>query len=145
MAAAPTSSKWKRFARLGGLVGRVGTSMVAGRIRGLGNAEAAREYQRQALIAHAQEIARTLGEMKGAAMKVGQMLSLHEGLLPPEVAEVLRVLQKEATRAPAEVMRFEVEGSLGGKIEDLFADFESEAAAWARCTSRASRTVVAWP
>ena len=60
-------------------------------------------------------------------MKVGQMLSLHEGMLPPEVAEVLRVLQKEAPRVPSEVMRFEVEGALGAKIEDLFADFDEEA------------------
>jgi predicted unusual protein kinase regulating ubiquinone biosynthesis (AarF/ABC1/UbiB family) len=65
--------------------------------------------------------------MKGAAMKVGQMLSLHEGMLPPEVAEVLRALQKEAPRVPPEVMRYEVEGSLGGKVEDLFDELEEEA------------------
>jgi predicted unusual protein kinase regulating ubiquinone biosynthesis (AarF/ABC1/UbiB family) len=65
--------------------------------------------------------------MKGAAMKVGQMLSLHEGMLPPEVAEVLRALQKEAPRVPPEVMLYEVEGSLGGKVEDLYAELEEEA------------------
>jgi predicted unusual protein kinase regulating ubiquinone biosynthesis (AarF/ABC1/UbiB family) len=48
-------------------------------------------------------------------------------MLPPEVAEVLRVLQKEAPRVPSEVMRYEVEGSLQGKIGDLFADFGEEA------------------
>ena len=52
-------------------------------------------------------------------MKVGQMLSLHDGLLPPEVAEVLRTLQKEAPRVPPEVMRFEVEGALGD-FDELF-------------------------
>jgi predicted unusual protein kinase regulating ubiquinone biosynthesis (AarF/ABC1/UbiB family) len=65
--------------------------------------------------------------MKGAAMKVGQMISLHDGLLPPEVAEVLRALQKEAPQVPSEVMRYEVEGSLGARVEDLFAELEEEA------------------
>ena len=65
--------------------------------------------------------------MKGAAMKVGQMLSLHEGMLPPEVAEVLRSLQQEAPRVPPEVMLYEVEGSLGGPIGDFYADLEKEA------------------
>ena len=54
----------------------------------------------------------TLGELKGAAMKVGQMLSLHEGLLPPEVAAVLKALQKSAPRVPFEVMEYEVRGQL---------------------------------
>jgi predicted unusual protein kinase regulating ubiquinone biosynthesis (AarF/ABC1/UbiB family) len=68
--------------------------------------------------------------MKGAAMKVGQMLSLHEGMLPPEVAEVLRSLQKEAPRVPAEVMEYEVRGSLED-FDEIFEelDFEAFAAA----------------
>ena len=63
-------------------------------------------------------------------MKVGQMLSLHEGMLPPEVAEVLRGLQKEAPRVPAEVMEFEIRGSLEN-YDELFEelDFEAFAAA----------------
>ena len=55
---------------------------------------------------------KTLGEMKGAAMKVGQMLSLHDALLPPEVAAVLRTLQKQAPKVPSEVMEYEVRGQL---------------------------------
>ena len=41
-------------------------------------------------------------------MKVGQMLSLHEGLLPPEVSAVLSVLQKEAPSVSFDVMEREL-------------------------------------
>jgi predicted unusual protein kinase regulating ubiquinone biosynthesis (AarF/ABC1/UbiB family) len=124
----PITSPLRRFLKLGSLVGRVGASLASSRTLDLAFREATRQARRSDnLIRNATRIVETLGEMKGAAMKVGQMLSLHEGLLPPEVAEVLRALQKEAPRAPSEVMRFEVEGSLGGSIEDLFAEFESEA------------------
>ena len=67
-----TTSALGRFVRVGGLVGRVGISV--------------------------------LGEMKGAAMKVDQMLGLHEGFLPPEVSAVLSVLQKEAPSVSFSVM-----------------------------------------
>jgi len=40
------------------------------------------------------------------------MASLHEGLLPPEVSAVLRALQKEAPRVPAEVMEYEIRAQL---------------------------------
>ena len=124
----PIKSPLQRFLKLGGLVGRVGASVASSRAIDLTVREAARQARRtENLVRNATRIVETLGEMKGAAMKVGQMLSLHEGLLPPEFAEVLRALQKQAPSVPSEVMRFEVEGSLGGPIEKLFAEFESEA------------------
>jgi predicted unusual protein kinase regulating ubiquinone biosynthesis (AarF/ABC1/UbiB family) len=124
----PTISPLRRFLKLGGLVGRVGTSVAANRAIAFARSDATKQLRTtQNLVKNAIRIVETLGEMKGAAMKVGQMLSLHEGLLPAEVAEVLRALQREAPRVPPEVMRFEVEGALGAKIGDLFADFDEEA------------------
>ncbi len=41
-----------------------------------------------------------LSRLKGAPMKVGQMLSLHEDLLPPEIVEIFRVLQKDSNPMP---------------------------------------------
>lgn len=107
---------------------RVGASVLTERAIDVAMSPPSKQLRRtENLVKNATRIAATLGEMKGAAMKVGQMLSLHEGILPPEVAEVLRVLQKEAPRVPSEVMRYEVEGSLQGKIGDLFADFDEQA------------------
>ena len=44
------------------------------------------------------DLLRFIGELKGAAMKVGQMLSLQDAFLPPEVGAVLRALQRVSPR-----------------------------------------------
>jgi len=120
-----------RFLKLGGLAGRVGASVVGGQVLDLARSGPAKQLRKtENLVRNAVRIAETLGELKGAAMKVGQMLSLHEGILPPEVADVLRSLQKEAPKVPAEVMEFEIRGSLEN-FDELFEslDFEAFAAA----------------
>jgi predicted unusual protein kinase regulating ubiquinone biosynthesis (AarF/ABC1/UbiB family) len=125
------TSAARRFIKLGGLAGRVGASVIGGQVLDVARLGPAKQIRRtENLVRNASRIAETLGEMKGAAMKVGQMLSLHEGMLPPEVAEVLRALQSEAPRVPAEVMEYEIRGSIES-YDELFAelDFEAFAAA----------------
>jgi predicted unusual protein kinase regulating ubiquinone biosynthesis (AarF/ABC1/UbiB family) len=124
----PTTSSVGRFVKLGGLMGRVGASVLTERAVDFAMAGPTKQMRRtENLVKNAARIVETLGEMKGAAMKVGQMLSLHEGMLPPEVAEVLRDLQQEAPRVPPEVMRYELEGSLGDKVDALFLEFDEKA------------------
>ena len=121
------TSAARRFLKLGGLAGRVGASVVSQQALDLVRSGPTKKIrQTENLVLNALRIVETLGELKGAAMKVGQMLSLHEGLLPPEVAEVLRSLQKEAPRVPAEVMEFEVRGALPN-FDELFETFDFEA------------------
>ena len=125
------TSAVRRFVKLGGLAGRVSASVVGNQVLDVARSGPAKQVKKtENLVRNAMRIAETLGEMKGAAMKVGQMLSLHEGMLPPEVAEVLRSLQKEAPRVPAEVMEYEIRGSLED-YDELFEalDFEAFAAA----------------
>ena len=122
------TSRGRRLLKLGSLVSRVGASVLGERAAEIVRSGPAQEIKRtENLVKNAVRIVETLGEMKGAAMKVGQMLSLQVGMLPPEVAEVLRALQQQAPRVPSEVMRYEVEGSLGAPIDELFAEFEEEA------------------
>lgn len=123
----PITSALHRSLKLGTLVGRVGTSVVGRRLLEIGRSEDARRKQRaDALVLNARRVVESLGELKGAAMKVGQMLSLQDSMLPPEVAEILGTLQKQAPRVPPEIMRFEVEGALGS-FDDLFESMEAEA------------------
>ncbi len=125
------SSAARRFLKLGGLAGRVGASVIGNQAAGLVRSRSGRRLRTaDNLTRNAVRIAETLGELKGAAMKIGQMLSLHEGLLPPEVAGVLRGLQKQAPRVPAEVMEYEVRGAVAD-FDELFEwlDFEAFAAA----------------
>ena len=120
-----------RFVKLGGLAGRVGASVVGNQVLDAARSGPAKQVRKtENLVKNAARIVETLGEMKGAAMKVGQMVSLHEGMLPPEVTAVLRGLQKETPPVPAEVMEYEIRGALDDfdeQFEEL--DFEAFAAA----------------
>lgn len=111
-----------RFVKVGGLVGRVGASVLTDQAVGLlRDGPVKRLKKAENMVRNATRIATTLGEMKGAAMKVGQMLSLHEGLLPAEVSAVLSVLQKEAPSVSFDVM----ERELRRELEDFDALFDS--------------------
>jgi predicted unusual protein kinase regulating ubiquinone biosynthesis (AarF/ABC1/UbiB family) len=121
------TSSFRRFVKLGGLMGRVGASVAGEQVAGLVRSDETKEaHKTENLVRNAKRIVETLGELKGAAMKVGQMLSLHEGLLPPEVAAVLRSLQKEAPKVPAEVIGYELEGALEN-YDELFESLEPDA------------------
>lgn len=69
-------------------------------------------------------IADTLGELKGAAMKVGQMASLAGDFLPPEMIEKLKVLQNESPPMDFEVVASQIESELGSSVEMLFDTFD---------------------
>lgn len=69
-------------------------------------------------------IAETLGELKGAAMKVGQMASLAGDFLPPEMVEKLKVLQNESPPMDFSVVRSQIESELGSSLELLFDTFD---------------------
>jgi predicted unusual protein kinase regulating ubiquinone biosynthesis (AarF/ABC1/UbiB family) len=65
----------------------------------------------------AEQLFRTLGELKGGAMKFGQALSVLEAALPDEIAapyrEHLTALQDSAPPMPTQTVRDEIERQLG--------------------------------
>ncbi len=69
-------------------------------------------------------IARTLGELKGAVMKVGQMASIAQDVLPKELSDALSKLQREAPPVDFEVIREQIERELGDAPERLFTRFD---------------------
>jgi len=76
----------------------------------------------------------TLGTMKGAAMKAGQMASLMDfnGLSSCEVAEFqarFEDLRDSAPRVPFKDMQKVIERDLGERISDVFCEFDRDAAA----------------
>jgi predicted unusual protein kinase regulating ubiquinone biosynthesis (AarF/ABC1/UbiB family) len=82
----------------------------------------------------AEQIFEVLGQMKGAAMKVGQVASFMDtGAFPPEFQDRIQAklaeLRDAAPRVPFEKMREVVEDDLGEPLEDLFAEFGEEAVA----------------
>jgi predicted unusual protein kinase regulating ubiquinone biosynthesis (AarF/ABC1/UbiB family) len=69
-------------------------------------------------------IAQTLGELKGAVMKVGQMASIASDLLPRELADALGVLQREAPPMAYAVIAEQIERELGSPPGSLFSRFD---------------------
>ncbi len=70
------------------------------------------------------QIAETLGEMKGAVMKVGQIASQYKDVFPPEVATALEKLQKDAPPMPYAQIRAQIERELKAPVSELFSEFE---------------------
>ncbi len=67
-----------------------------------------------------------LDAMKGLALKVGQMASYLDGVLPPASARRLRRLQQDARPMAWEQIRPVVERALGAPVLDLFERFDPE-------------------
>lgn len=100
-----TTSAVGRFLKLGALAGRVGFSLVGEKALGLFLGEDSREMRMaKSWAKNAEKIAETLGQLKGGAMKIGQMLSVQEALLPKELTFVLKSLQRDAPTVAASVM-----------------------------------------
>lgn len=66
-------------------------------------------------------------ELKGAFMKLTQMLSMRSDLLPPEALEVLSTVQSSVPPMPYDVIRAQVTRELGAPPEVLFERFDPEA------------------
>ncbi len=75
--------------------------------------------------ANATRISAQLAEMRGAAMKVGQLLSLEAGdWLPDEVTQILASLRDGAYAMPPETLEQALEQAWGAQWSDHFDDFE---------------------
>lgn len=65
-------------------------------------------------VKQAQELVQTLGQLKGAAMKAGQLVSLEfADILPPEVVAVLRQLHDDTQFMPIEQVRYILAREIG--------------------------------
>ena len=68
----------------------------------------------------AQDVVKTLSHLKGASMKLGQLLSLDLGeYLPPEITKVLEELHQKSTFLPYKEIERILKHELGEKFEDL--------------------------
>ncbi|HEX2231735.1 MAG TPA: AarF/ABC1/UbiB kinase family protein [Thermoleophilaceae bacterium] len=129
------TGRLRRAAKVGRLAGGQTARSVAGKAADLTRSEDGRRAasERRQLEA-AEQIFEVLGNMKGAAMKVGQVASFVDtGAFPPEfqerIQQKLAELRDAAPRVPFERMRDVIEDDLDGPLEDAFAGFEEEAVA----------------
>jgi predicted unusual protein kinase regulating ubiquinone biosynthesis (AarF/ABC1/UbiB family) len=116
-----------RFLKLAGMTASVAGDYARSRIKRLVQSEEqARAAQQEQLQRMGTQIADTLGELKGAAMKLGQMASLAADLLPKELAKPLQSLQKEAPPVAFSVIEEQIGSEFDQPLERLFEHFERE-------------------
>jgi len=70
--------------------------------------------------------AKLLAALGPTYIKLGQILSMRKDLFAPEWIAALETLQDNAPRLPFEAIRTQVEESLGGRLEDLYAWFDEQ-------------------
>jgi predicted unusual protein kinase regulating ubiquinone biosynthesis (AarF/ABC1/UbiB family) len=126
------TSRARRTARVGGLA--AGQAMRQAGTR-MANVARSQQGRTRALerrhIETAEQIVTALGTMKGAAMKLGQVMSfLDVGLVPEEYREEfqrkLGELRDAAPNVRFEDMRKVIEQELDDPVEELFEDFQEE-------------------
>jgi predicted unusual protein kinase regulating ubiquinone biosynthesis (AarF/ABC1/UbiB family) len=125
----------QRTAKVGGLLGGEVATAYAAKAANLGRSpEDRREADGRRRLHAASHVVEVLGQMKGPAMKVGQMASVWDlwGLPPDEQKQLqakLGELRDQAPQVAFKEMRKVIEQDLGDRIENVFAEFEPDAAA----------------
>lgn len=124
--AIPTS-RAGRFARMARMAGGVAGGMLAEGSRQLraGKRPSARDLLMTP--GNARRVAEQLSSMRGAAMKVGQILSMDTGeFLPRELADILARLRDDARYMPMAQLHAAMQEAYGSEWESLFYGFDTK-------------------
>jgi predicted unusual protein kinase regulating ubiquinone biosynthesis (AarF/ABC1/UbiB family) len=110
------------LARLGGRLGRRQAMHKARRV--FASAERRETLDREHELRTAADVAESLGNMKGALMKLGQLASFLDNGLPEPMREALATLQADAPPMSADLAASVIEQELGRPPEELFAEWD---------------------
>ncbi|MBF7696008.1 AarF/ABC1/UbiB kinase family protein [Acinetobacter rathckeae] len=121
------ASSSKRFLKLATMTASIATKTISNTIRNITSNEAEKTSAKQQLFHDiGLQIANTLGEMKGAVMKVGQIASQYKDIFPPEVSKAIEKLQRQAPAMPFEVIQPYIEKELAQPLDTLFSSFDEK-------------------
>ena len=121
--AVPTG-RWSRLGKLGALASGVAGGMLAEGARQLASGKRPVISDLLLTPANARRVADQLAQLRGAAMKVGQLMSMDAGdLLPPEVADILARLRADAVPMPMSQVVSVLEANWGNGWNRRFARF----------------------
>ena len=117
-------NRWARLARLGGLASGIAGGMLAEGARQFAQGKRPRMGDLLLTPANARRVADQLAQLRGAAMKVGQLLSMDAGdLLPPELGDILARLRSDAHPMPMSQLVAVLESQWGSGWERHFERF----------------------
>jgi len=120
-------SRALRLVHMGRLSARLSTSWLGARVRRLfASPERRRQLDAVRRRQAAEAVAETMGHMKGAFMKLGQMLSFVSDEVPEEFRAALAALQASAPPMDFALLRAVAEEELGRPLERAFARFDEQ-------------------
>ncbi len=110
--------------RLGGMATGVAGNMLVAGAQQLAQGKRPKLSDLLLTPANALKITQQLSQMRGAAMKLGQLISMDAGdLLPPDMAAVLSRLRSDAHAMPERQLRAVLAANWGGQWQQRFASF----------------------
>lgn len=115
--ALPTS-RLSRLVRTGRAAGSMAFSVLGGRLRDRGEGLAAAEVD------DIVRLVERLGELKGVAMKTGQIFGYIDTTLPDELRGLLSVLQTASPASPFSAVEATIRASLGDRADALLAGLD---------------------
>jgi predicted unusual protein kinase regulating ubiquinone biosynthesis (AarF/ABC1/UbiB family) len=119
------TARASRNAAMAKLAGQVGARTATHRARRVFASAARRDaLDAELQLRTAEQVAATLGNMKGALMKLGQLASFLDDAMPEPVREALAQLQQDAPPMSAELAAHVVETELGSSPERTFAEWD---------------------
>ena len=120
-------SRLGRFARMGLAAGELAAGAATEGLKRIARGQAP-DFRGALLSApNARRLAARLARLRGAAMKVGQLVSLQrDDVLPPEFAQALAVLRSQAAPMPAQQLHRVLGREYGAGWRRRFAHFDDE-------------------
>jgi len=124
-ALAVPSGRLTRLARFGGLASNIAGTMALHGARQVAQGKRPRASDLLLTPANARKVADQLAHMRGAAMKVGQLISMDAGdMLPPELADIMARLRADAHYMPGGQLKTVLNSNWGEGWHKRFAKFD---------------------
>jgi predicted unusual protein kinase regulating ubiquinone biosynthesis (AarF/ABC1/UbiB family) len=118
------SSRLGRLVRLGGMATGVAGNMLMAGVQQLAQGKRPNFSDLLLTPTNARKITQQLAQMRGAAMKVGQLISMDAGdLLPPELSAILARLRSDADAMPQRQVQAVLTANWGAQWQQRFEVF----------------------
>lgn len=123
------TGRFRRAWKLGAMGARVTASSLMSKVGNKllpGDAEKKDEAFKAAMEKNAARAVEALGQLKGASMKIGQLLSADPEMIPDEFSSVLSSLQRDAPPMTYVTVKKQIEDALDRPLETVFEYFDPE-------------------
>ncbi len=120
------SGRLGRALKFGRMGAKVAASTLMSRAGSLLSGQPGAEARQQAAELGAKHMVEVMGQLKGASMKIGQLLSADPELVPEGFSDALAGLQRNAPPMTWETVTRQIERALDRPVEAVFRSFDPE-------------------